>query len=804
MRLILKSFSPFLIMALLVMGSRDSRAQSVVITPAYASVAPGGTVQYVATVSGVSGKTVTWSIHGGNAQNGTISSTGLYTAPKTVPKTAITVTALAADKKTSLTVYVNVAPLGPAITSVSPDPIPFGQYTATITGSGFKPEAKVTLGGVPQNATYVNDTTLKSSGYQPAGSAEFKVQNPGTLPGPAFAANFGGGAQPAKSADVAANRAPDRTPDPIPAATSATEDNSETPTIRAVGGGRLPLGFYNVPISGTGFSPSTVVRLNGTPISATYEKGSLIASAFYKDAGPANITVSNGSKSSAPFAVEIGVQKPLASAAASRRLLEQAAFGPTPAEATHVQEIGIQGWIQEQFAMPQVSSFSDITSSQGGMPARFLTNAVNKPDQLRQRVAFSLGQIFVTSFEKLIWNANMVAFQDMLLADSFTNFRKIMEDVTISPAMGQYLDMANNAKADPSKGSLANENYARELMQLFTVGINLVNQDGTLKLDSEGLPIPTYSQFQVTEFARVYTGWTYAPAPGKPLAWNAYMTTPNMVPFPSQHDSGSKKLLNGYVAPAGATPQQDLANALDNIFNHPNVGPFVSTLLIQHLVKSNPSPAYVSRVAAAFNDNGKHVRGDMKATIAAILLDPEARAADEGGKPAVGDGHLQEPAIFIAGMVRAFGGQMNEQNYYTQELTYMQQNIFFAPSVFNYYAPDYRVPGTPMTGGEFQIYTPNNAVVRANEVADLFNQYSNTVQTLGPGTSVNLSPFVPLASDPPRLLDALDLTLTHGVMPPAMKSKLITAVEADSRGNLHRVQTACYLILSSGYYNVWH
>jgi uncharacterized protein (DUF1800 family) len=804
MRSILKFLPPCLTVVFLVLGWMGLRAQSVVVTPSFARVAPGETIQRTATVSGLGEANVTWTVRGANPQNGTISPTGLYTAPKTLPKNDITITALASDKKTLGTVYANVVALGPAIKSVSPAPIPFGRYSATLSGTGFQPGATVTLGGVPQATAYVSETMLRSAGYQRAGPSEFKVLNPGTLPGPAFAADFVDKTQPAHSPlvvspIVVANRGPDSTP-----SASAVADTAETPVVRAVGDGRLPLGFYNVVINGAGLSSGSVVRLNGTPITTTYDNGSLIASVFDKDPGPASITVSNGSKSSAAFKVEVGVEKPLASPAASRRLLEQAAFGPTPEEATHVQEIGIRGWIEEQFNSPQTSSYADITSSQGGMPTRFLTNAVNSPDQLRQRVAFSLSQIFVTSFEKIIWNANMVSFQDMLLADSFTNYRKIMEDVTLSPAMGFYLDMANNAKADKSKGSLANENYARELMQLFTLGTNLLNQDGTLKLDDKGLPIPTYSQFQVTEFARVYTGWTFAPSPGKPVFWGAFMAPGKMVPYPPEHDSGSKHLLNGYVAPAGVSPQQDVANALDNIFNHPNLGPFLATLLIQHLVKSDPSPAYVSRVAAAFNDNGTHVRGDMNATIMAVLLDPEARAGDEGGRPAPGDGHLQEPALFIAGIVRAFGGTMNEQNYYTQELAAMEQNIFNAPSVFNYYAPDYRVPGKPLMGGEFQIYSPNNAVARANEVADLFNQYSNPIQTLGPGTSVNLSPFTPLGSDPPRLIDALDLTLTHGVMPAEMKSKLIDAVTIDSRGNLHRVQTACYLILTSGFYNVWH
>jgi uncharacterized protein (DUF1800 family) len=229
------------------------------------------------------------------------------------------------------------------------------------------------------------------------------------------------------------------------------------------------------------------------------------------------------------------------SAAAARRFLEQAAFGPTPNDAANVQTIGFQAWLNQQFAMAPVSNYTPIVSSQGGMPQHFLTNAVTNPDQLRQRVAFALSQIFVTSIQKLIWNDNMVLYQNMLLNDAFTNYRQIMYDVTVSPAMGQYLDMANNAMADPTQGTLANENFAREMMQLFTMGTNMLNQDGTLQHDANNLPIPTYYQPTIGEFARVYTGWTYAPAPGGQVNWNSYISSYGpMVPYPPEHDSGSR------------------------------------------------------------------------------------------------------------------------------------------------------------------------------------------------------------------------------------------------------------------------
>jgi hypothetical protein len=579
-----------------------------------------------------------------------------------------------------------------------------------------------------------------------------------------------------------------------------------TPVITGVGSnGQLPLGIFTTTVTGSGFLASSVVKLNGTAQGTTLSGGVLSVTGFSGVSGAASITVCNASVTSAPFPVQIGVANAQVTAAAARRFLEQAAFGPSPSDAANVQTLGFQGWLNQQFAMPQISNYSADTSSQGGLPAIFLTNAVMNSDQLRQRVAFALSQIFVTSLNKLIWNDNMVLFQNMLLSDAFTNYRQIMADVTLSPAMGQYLDMANNATANQATGSLANENYARELMQLFTIGTQMLNPDGSVQLGSGNLPVPTYSQATIAEFARVCTGWTYAPNPGQPVEWNQYISSNGpMVAYPSEHDSGSKQLLNGYVAPAGVSPLQDLNNALDNIFNHSNVGFFVGKQLIQHLVKSNPSLGYVARVAAAFNNNGHGVRGDMQATISAVLLDSEARANDTGGNDQPTDGHLQEPALFISGTIRAFGGQMSTQNYYPWDLVNLGQDLFNAASVFNYYSPNYQVPGTALLGGEFEIHTPNNAIWRADMVRSLFSQWSNPVENYGPGTTVDVTALVPLAATPTTLVNALDLTLTHGTMPAAMKTQIVNAVTADTGPALVKVEDAIYLILTSSYYNVWH
>jgi uncharacterized protein (DUF1800 family) len=543
--------------------------------------------------------------------------------------------------------------------------------------------------------------------------------------------------------------------------------------------------------------------------------------------GTVTITASGTNNQSGTAIVTLTGGTVLVPTATAQRFLQQAAFGPTSADIATVQSLGLQGWLNQQFAMPKISNYANLTNS---MPTRFLTNSVMNADQLRQRVAFALSQITVVSLNSLIFPSNVTPFQELLLTDAFTNYRQILGDVTLSAPMGGFLNMVNNAAANPALGTVANENYARELMQLFSIGTVMLNQDGSVQLGSDGLPLATYNQTNVTELARVLTGWTFAQSGVAPY-WGAGINDGNtdptspMVAMAQYHDNGSKTLLpdykngNGtspYVAPAGLAQAADLAAALDNIFYHPNVGPFIGKQLIQHLVKSNPSPAYISRVAAAFANNGQGVRGDMQAVITAVLMDPEARANDPGGNDQPTDGHMQEPALFLAGIIRAFNGTVNDQNYFAFDLLNMDQDIFNAASVFNYYAPGYVVPAgylTPApavapTGGEFQIFDTYTSIYRGNLVANLFGSFSSPLLTYGPGTSIDLTSYQALASNPTALVNAMDQTLTRGMLPASVKNIISTAVAAEDPAGytlgMKQVETALYLIATSNYYNVWH
>ena len=513
------------------------------------------------------------------------------------------------------------------------------------------------------------------------------------------------------------------------------------------------------------------------------------------------------------------------------RLLEQATFGVTASDVAHVQSIGIDAYISEQIAYPPTQytgySYTPHTaptscSSDGSNPpdaaslcAReqytpfqvqldFFTHALNNPDQLRQRVAFALSQIMVVSSVQIYEAYGLANFENILLNDAFGNYRTLLQDVTLSPTMGAYLDMADSDQTNPQNGTVPNQNYARELMQLFSIGLVELNPDGTQQLDATGAPIPTFDGTTVDGLAAVFTGWTYPPVSGASSQWtNPINYSGTMVSFPDHHQSGTKTLLNGYTVPAGQTPEQDLGNALDDIFNHPNVGPFISQQLIQHLVTSNPSTAYVSRMAAVFANNGVGVRGDLSAVVRAILEDPEAR----GPTPATNEfGHLREPALFITSTLRSLGGQ-SDGVLLRNASSAMGQPIYSPETVFSFYPPSYQIPGTQTLGPEFGIQNSATALARSNFINTVIMQggaAADPTVTGSTGTSINLTT---LSSAPNNgvLIGQLNQTLMHGSLPSDASNIILIAADTaagTSSNPLAAARTACYLILTSAQYQV--
>jgi len=542
------------------------------------------------------------------------------------------------------------------------------------------------------------------------------------------------------------------------------------------------------------------------------------------------------------------------------RFLEQATFGPTDMEDNRIRRIGLRVWLGEQFTLPYPSAenpWPDIPLKPSSAPPDcdgdqtvtpdlpvtcsrdtytmypiqtwFYREALYGDAQLRHRVTWALSQIWVTSGLKLQQSSYMVTFYQQLAKNAFGNWRQLMSDVTLNPGMGNYLDMITSTKGNP------NENYPREFLQLFNVGLFMLNQDGTVQCvehnpcQTGDTPIPTYDQTTINNFTKVLTGWRDCRA--------ASATCPNYVSSsvpdykdpmdlnPSNHDLTAKTLFNYPGAPfpviaacaSPCTSSTDRANyantslnqALDNIYNHPNVAPFVSKHLIQAMVTSDPTPAYVGRVSAVFNAN-RTSPDQMREVIKAILLDPEARG-DVKTDPHFGK--LREPVQLATNLMRLFNatgatGFAASDGQLNPDVSGLGQNAFNAPSVFNYYPPDYIIPGTSLTGPEFSLFNTGTSIARAN-FANTFVMGSG--RTSAPpdrpnGTVISLADVIPyssLDSTGNRMLDYLNTKMMHGTMSTQMRNLLLPAVTAVAATDpTTRAKVAVYLIYTSSQYQV--
>lgn len=525
------------------------------------------------------------------------------------------------------------------------------------------------------------------------------------------------------------------------------------------------------------------------------------------------------------------------------RFLEQAAFGPNTELDNRIRRVGLRIWLNEQFEMPYPyypypniplmpmtppSSCDAVIFpacyreryTQLPLQQWFFKEAMYGNTQLRHRVSWVLSQILVTSAVSVQQSSHMIAYHKVISDNAFGNYRNLLKQMTLNPAMGSYLDMVRSTKTNP------NENYPREILQLFSIGLFKLNQDGTMQIDNQGNPIPTYTQEDINNFSKVFTGWSFCETTA--VCPNRTAGAPNykdpMLINPSNHDLTEKTLLSypnavNTTIPAcqncttneaiTAYANDSLDKAIENIFNHPNVAPFIGKLLIQHLVTSDPSPAYVARVSAAFNNNGSNVRGDMKAVIRAILLDPEARG---NIKTAPRYGKLREPVQLITNLTRIFpaksfnGEDLSDGSLgnYTKKLG---QNPFYSDTVFNYFPPTYIVPGTTILAPEFGLLNTGTAINRTNLLYLLiFEGLTPTATDSLKGTSLDFSEIIPYAENDPsgnQLLDVLNYKMMHGALTAEHKNSILTAVLAVPANNpLLRVKTAVYLIAASSQYQV--
>ncbi|MEO1082214.1 MAG: DUF1800 domain-containing protein [Pseudomonadota bacterium] len=511
------------------------------------------------------------------------------------------------------------------------------------------------------------------------------------------------------------------------------------------------------------------------------------------------------------------------------RLASRSTFGADLATIWHVETLGPQAWIDEQFSQPQsyhddvvdellayrdAGAFDDLAINENALTSLFSRIAwwriaVSAEDQLRQRVAYALSQIFVISDTVNTLNLDphgISNYVDMLGTHAFGNFKDLLRGVALHPSMGVYLSHINNAKADPELGTFPDENFAREVLQLFSIGLFELNTDGSEVLDQDGRPRPTYDNDDVRELARVFTGLSFGGSNRRFGSRRAEFREP-MRMFERAHDQDEKLILGETTIPAGLPGMEDIELAIDALFQHPNVGPFIGRQLIQRLVTSNPSPAYVQRVTQTFNNNGEGARGDMRAVLRSILLDPEALA------PAGSIEHfgkLREPVLRYTAMLRQLGLASPDDVYANAGVLLeqrAQQHPLSAPSVFNFYLPAYQPIGPIAEAGlvapEFQILNSNTVIefsnlLQAGVIGDVVNDLREAPFSVA---TLTLEDYLPLADDPVALLDRLDAMFTYGTLSDSTRQSILGLLPLIAERE-RRVRAAIWLLLISPDYAV--
>lgn len=864
-------------------------------------------------------------IPGGNSEVGTISSTGLYTAPAVVPNpytVQITSTIAKYPNATPGSIAVQVWNPIPVLNSVSPSGFSEGTTTVTVNGSQFVYGAQISWNGAPVPTTYVSGTELVAQIAAPTpGTYPLAVTNPnpGSATTASMALKVGPGQvvlklQAYAGTDVRVSNSlnlgltVNGTDNPavtlmvneIPGGNSAigtavqnndgsitytapavvpTPSNVVQLTITSVDNPAVSLaqnisvmnpipilvsaspmsfdpGSATIVLTGSRFITGAQVLVNGAPAPTTFNGGTqLTANVDLTEPGNLDLQVLNpapGPATSADLIATVNGTPPVPVVAPpdAARFLEQATFGATDADIHHLSLIGYQAWLNEQFAMQAIPSepaieqaviinnppcasgdvkcnaalFEQNNTDDNLVQAAFWQQSLTAPDQLRQRVRYALSQLFVISSNNTTAIQNMprgeASYYDMLGNDAFGNFRQLLQDVTLSPMMGQFLSMQGNDKGNATTDP--DENYGREVMQLFTIGLWQLNDDGTQQLGSTGQPVPTYSNTDVKGLAAVFTGFSWnIPGDSSDNAWSncCVYVGPGygeellpMQSFPSHHSTVQKQFL-GVTIPASGSPDPDgdLKLALDTLFNHPNLPAFFSKQMIQHMVTSNPSPAYVNRVAQVFKNDGTGVRGNLQAVITAILLDQEARSsATVVGNPQYGK--VREPQLRYTEWARAFTGQSRTGSFdigSTEDPIYGYGEMWLrSPTVFNWFSPGYTPPGTSIAAAN--LLAPEMQIANVSTVVG----YINYMQTaIGSDASSGLDVFssyateMNLAATPDKLLDRINLLLMSGQMSSTLYNQILTAIasipiptgdqNAINAALLSRVQAAIYLTVAS-------
>ncbi len=873
------------------------------------------------------GDHLTYSVNGvagGNAEFGTITSAGLYTAPAVVPTpNTVTITATSAVFPTAApgSVAVQVWNPVPVLGAVTPSTFSEGTTTIDVKGSQFVYGAQVNWNGALLDTTYVSGTELIAQVPAPnpgtfpltvtnpnpgsasanpvsikvgpgqvvllldtSGGVDVRVSNTLTFgltvngtdhTGVTLQVNGVAGGNAQVGTAVANNglivyTAPAVVPTPtnIVQITITSMDNpaisiaqnvavmNPIPILTSATPMSFNPGAATIVLTGQKFITGAQVLANGAPVTTTFNSGTqLTATVDLTEPGKLDLQVLNpapGPATSADLIASVNgtPPTPIESPQDAARFLEQATFGATDADIHTVSMIGFEAWLNQQFniaetpeepaveqavmvANPPCASsdvkcnaglFEQNSSNDNLVQGQFWQAALSGNDELRERVKYTLSQLFVISSNNSTPIQSMprgeASYYDMLGKDAFGNFRQLLQDVTLSPMMGQFLNMLGNDKGNATTDP--DENYAREVMQLFTIGLWQLNDDGSQKLDGSGNPIPTYSNTDVMGLAAVFTGFSWdIPGDDTDNAWSncCVYVGPGygeellpMQSFSSHHSTVQKQFL-GVTIPASGTPdpEGDLKIALDTIFNHPNLPAFFSKQMIQHLVTSNPSPAYINRVAQVFKNDGTGTRGNLQAVISAILLDPEARDTATATANAQ-YGKVREPLLRYTEWARAFTAQSHNASYNTgstEDPIYGLGEMWLrSPTVFNWFSPGYTPPSTPIaTDG---LLAPEMQITNVSTVVGFINFMQSAIgasNTQGPDVFSSYAEEMRLAATPDQLMDRINLLLMAGQMSNSLYTQIESAVTsipipsgddaAVDAALLSRVETAIYLTVAS-------
>ena len=863
-------------------------------------------------------------VQGGNAEYGTISSTGLYTAPAVVPTPdTVIITSTSNMYPTAPPGQVNVAVWNPipVLASVTPSGFTEGTTTVIVNGSQFIYGAQISWNGAQVQTTYVSPTELVAQIAAPnPGTFPLTVTNPdpGSASAPPVSLRVGPGQvvlqlQTGQGTDVRVNNsltfgltvngtnntgvtlqvngvtggdasvgtvvqnkdgsitytAPAVVPTPsnVVQLSLTSVDNPSVSIAQNISvmnpipilTAATPMSFNPGPativLTGQKFITGAQVLVNGEAAPTTFNSGSqLTASVDLTQPGNLDLQVLNpapGPAASADLIAQVvGTPPvPVVSPEDAARFLDEATFGATDADIRNLSMIGYQAWLNEQFNLPvspqepgveqelivnnppcaagnvqcNANLFVQNNADEWLVQDSFWQHAMTANDELRQRVVYALTQLLVISSNNTTAIENMprgeANYLDVLGADAFGNFRQLLEDVTLNPMMGQFLSMLGNDKGNATTDP--DENYAREVMQLFTIGLWQLNDDGSQKLDGSGNPIPTYSNTDVQGLAKVFTGFSWnIPGNDSDSAWSncCIYVGPGygedllpMQTFPSHHSTLEKQFLGADIPAGSSDPSADLKIALDTLFNHPNLPAFFSKQMIQHMVTSNPSPAYVNRVAQVFKDDGTGVRGNLKAVITAILTDPEARdAATDVANPQFGK--VREALLRYTEWARAFTAQSRTGSYYvgtTEDPIYgLGEMTLRSPTVFNWFAPGYVPPDTSISAAGLE--APEMQMTNVSTVVGYINYMQDAIgasATAGPDMFSSYATEMSLAATPDQLMDRINLMLMAGQMNSTLYNQILLAVQAIpiptgdqnaiNAALLDRVQTAIYLTMAS-------